>query len=223
MAAERAMRAADQADDPLALASAARAGTHALLAVGRFEEAVELGKNTVEWLRPYLTSDDPAALSLLGMLHLRMSVAAARRSDRSTTMESLQQAQHAAERLGRDDNHWQTSFGPTNVELHRISAFLELGDIDYVVQRGARISADNMPVERRVAHMIHVARALSSATRDEDATQLLLQAEEIAPHLVHRGRAVQDAVRAMYKRTALSGRSSWASLGALAERCGATA
>jgi aminoglycoside phosphotransferase (APT) family kinase protein len=36
IAAERAMQAADDADDPLALASAAWSGTHALLAVGRF-------------------------------------------------------------------------------------------------------------------------------------------------------------------------------------------
>src|SRR3954447_2682582 len=36
IAAERAMYAADQADDPLVLASAARAGTHALLVSGRF-------------------------------------------------------------------------------------------------------------------------------------------------------------------------------------------
>jgi hypothetical protein len=36
IAAERAMAAADLADDPLVLASAARAGTHSLLAVGRY-------------------------------------------------------------------------------------------------------------------------------------------------------------------------------------------
>jgi transcriptional regulator with XRE-family HTH domain len=40
IAAERAMQAADQSDDPLVLASAARSGTHALLAVGRFDDVL---------------------------------------------------------------------------------------------------------------------------------------------------------------------------------------
>jgi transcriptional regulator with XRE-family HTH domain len=43
LAAERAMYAADQSDDPLVLASATRAGTHALLSAGRYDEAMQLG------------------------------------------------------------------------------------------------------------------------------------------------------------------------------------
>ena len=54
IAAERAMYAADQADEPLVLASAARAGTHALLASGRFDDAVELGNTAADWMRPQL-------------------------------------------------------------------------------------------------------------------------------------------------------------------------
>lgn len=64
IAAERAMQAADEADDPLVLASAARSGTHALLAVGRFDDALELGEVAARWLSPRMRSGDPAALSL---------------------------------------------------------------------------------------------------------------------------------------------------------------
>lgn len=67
IAAERAMHAADQADDPLVLASAARAGTHALLAVGRFEDALNLGNTAADWLGPQVANSDPNALSLYGM------------------------------------------------------------------------------------------------------------------------------------------------------------
>src|SRR3954468_17326352 len=96
IAAERAMYAADQADDPLVLASAARAGTHALLASGRFDDAVELGNTAAAWMRPQLVNDDPAALSLLGMLRLRTAVAAARRHDRAATSDLIARAQTAA-------------------------------------------------------------------------------------------------------------------------------
>ena len=223
IAAERAMRAADQADDPLVLASAARAGTHALLASGRFDDAVELGGTAAEWLRSQVRGSDPAALSLLGMILLRTAIAAARRGDRAAALELIDQAQIAADRLGGDANYWQTGFGPRNVALHRFSALLDLGDIDFVVRYGRQFQTDGMPMERRVSHMIDVARALEMATRDEDATQLLLEAEQIAPHIVHRVPGVQRALRSMYRRTALSSRSSWGSLGALAQRCGAIA
>jgi len=108
IAAERAMQAADEADDPLVLASAARSGTHALLAVGRYNEALDLGRTAASWLRARMSADDPEALSLVGMLDLRTAVAAAKKQDRSTATELLDQASVAADRLGRDANFWQT-------------------------------------------------------------------------------------------------------------------
>lgn len=219
IAAERAMYAADQADDPLVLASAARAGTHALLVSGRFDDAVELGNTAAEWMRPQLTDGDPAALSLLGMLRLRTAVAAARHHDRSTTSDLLDRASRAASRLGEDANHWQTGFGPTNVELHRISARLDLGDVDYVVDAGPNIQAEHLPIERQVSHMIDVARALSLVARDQEALGFLLDAEKRAPHLVRHNPLVRETVKDLYRRAAGSGQNSSSPLGGLAERC----
>ena len=76
IAAERALNAAEQSDDPLVLASAARAGTHAFLANGRYDDALSLGTTAAGWLRERMNQRDPAALSLYGMLHLRTAVAA---------------------------------------------------------------------------------------------------------------------------------------------------
>jgi transcriptional regulator with XRE-family HTH domain len=219
IAAERALYAADQADDPLVLASAARAGTHALLVSGRFDDAVELGNTAAEWMRPQLANDDPEALSLLGMLRLRTAVAAARRHDRPATVDLINRARRAATRLGRDANYWQTGFGPTNVELHHMSTMLDLGDVDLVARQGPAVTATNLPVERQVSHMIDVARALSLTAQDDDAVQLLQQAEQLAPHLVRHNPSVREAVKAMYRRAAASGQSSTSPLGGLAERC----
>jgi transcriptional regulator with XRE-family HTH domain len=219
IAAERSMYAADQADDPLVLASAARAGTHALLASGRFDDAVELGNTAAEWMRPQLADNDPAALSLLGMLRLRTAVAAARYNDRGATTDLIARASRAAERLGEDANYWQTGFGPTNVELHRISTHLDLGDVDYVVRVGPDVHAENLPAERRVSHMIDVARALSLVARDEDSTQLLLAAEAIAPHLVRHNPIVRETVKALYRRSSNGGQGASTPLGSFAERC----
>ena len=218
IAAERAMQAADLSDDPLVLASAARAGTHALLAVGRYADALDLGTTASKWLGERLDESDPAALSLYGMLHLRSAFAAGLRHDRSLANELLDRALNAGLRLGRDANYWQTGFGPTNVELHRIAIALELGDVSFVVERGHRMSVQQMPQERRVSLRIDVARGLSLTAQDDEALSELLDAEQDAPQLVRHNPLVREMVRAMHRRApATAGRSS--QLFALAERC----
>lgn len=221
IAAERAMQAADQADDPLVLASAARSGTHALLAVGRYNEALDLGRTAASWLRARMSANDPEALSLVGMLDLRTAVAAAKKQDRSTATELLDQASVAADRLGRDANFWQTGFGPTNVALHRIAAALELGDIAFVVEHGPQVHADHLPTERNVSHRIDLGRAMSLVARDDDALDYLLAAEQRAPQLVRHNASVRETVKTMHRRSPASGRSS--SLMGLVERCRAIA
>ena len=218
IAAERAMYAADQADDPLVLASAARSGTHALLSVGRYDDALQLGVTASEWLGARIRDTDPEALSLLGMLHLRSAVAAARRQDRSTTNDLLSRAEEAASRLGKDGNYWQTGFGPTNVRLHEVSTALDLGDIAFVVERGPTVSTETMPVERAASHRIDVARALSFVAEDDAALSTLLDAERSAPQLVRQSTSVRETVRTMHRRTpSTSARSK--PLRELAERC----
>jgi transcriptional regulator with XRE-family HTH domain len=219
IAAERAMQAADAADDPLVLASAARSGTHALLAVGRFDEALQLGDAAARWLVPRMREGDPAALSLYGMLHLRSAVAAARNQERGVANELLGKAEDAAESLGEDGNYWQTGFGPTNVALHRMSAGLDLGDISFVVDHSVEVDTGGMPVERQVTHMIDHARALSLVAKDEDALQVLLSAEEKSPQLVRHSSTAREVVRTLYRRAPVTGGKKSSLLLALAERC----
>ncbi len=219
IAAERAMHAADQTDDPLVLASAARAGTHALLAAGRFDDALNLGNTAAEWLSRQVAESDPNALSLYGMLQLRTAVAAARHGDRQTAGELLGRAARAASRLGEDANYWHTGFGPTNVELHRLSAALDLGDVAYVVGRGPSVAVDHLPTERGVSHLIDLARALSLVARDDEALDQLLAAEGAAPTLVAHSPVVRETVKAMHRRAPVTGGRKSSALLRLAERC----
>lgn len=219
IAAERAMQAADQADDPLVLASAARAGTHALLAVGRYDEAIELGQAALAWLEPRVLAHDPEALSLVGLLNLRMAVAAARRQDRATASALVRAAAVAADDLGEDGNYWKTGFGPTNVVLHQMSIALDLGDVQQVADRGAVMTVDHMPAERQASHRIDVARALSYVAQDDDAVEQILTAEQVAPQLVRHNPAVREVVRSIYRRSPVTAGSRHSRVLALAERC----
>jgi transcriptional regulator with XRE-family HTH domain len=219
IAAERAMGAADRSDDVLVLASTARAATHALLAVGRFGDAIEMGNSAAAWLAGHVADADPVALSLLGMLHLRTAIAAARLQDRSTATELLDRAGAAADRIGADIDLWHTSFGPTNVELHRLAAALDLGDVAWVVDRGPRVDTSGLPAERRITHLTAFARALTLLARDDQALEVLLAAEREAPALVRHSVEVRETVKVMQRRAPVtSGRRSSALLG-LAHRC----
>lgn len=219
IAAERAMRAADEADDPLVLASAARAATHALLAIGRFEDALSLGETAASWLEPKIADGDPAALSLYGMLHLRTAVSLPdSRTEQPRTACSLEPRRRPI-CWAEDANYWHTGFGPTNVELHRLSAGLDLGDISYVAERGPRVRPENLPAERRVTHMIDVARALSLLAKDSEALHLLLSAERTAPQLVRHNASVRETVKAIHRRAPVTGSRRSSELLALAQRC----
>lgn len=218
LAAERAMRAADESDNPLVLASAARSGTHALLASGRYDDALELGTTTANWLAPQIADHDPAAVSLLGMTYLRAAVAAARHQDRSTTTSLLDRAQTLAESLGTDANWWQTGFGPTNVLLHRLSAELDLDNIAYVVEHG-RIDVDHMPRERSVSYRIDHARGLSLAGQGDEAFAQLRTAERTAPQLVRNNPRVRDTLRTLIKQAPVTSGSRSSEVFIMAQRC----
>jgi transcriptional regulator with XRE-family HTH domain len=219
LAAERAMYAADQSDDPLVLASATRAGTHALLSAGRYDEAMQLGWTAAQFLIDQMDADDPVAQSLLGMLYLRASCAAARHDDRASVTELLDRADEAAERVGFDANFWQTSFGPTNVAMHRLADALELGDVAYVVEHAPGVAVENMPTERAVSHRIDMARAQTMLARDEDALQTLLSAEAEAPQLLRHSASARETVKTLRRRAPVTSRSKSSALLGLAERC----
>lgn len=214
LAAERAVRAADESDDPLVLASAA----HALLANGRYDDAMELGNTASSWLSARVDEADPAALSLLGMIYLRAAIAAARHQDRSTATNLLNRAETLANQLGSNENYWQTSFGPTNVMLHRLSAELDLDNVSYVVEHG-QIDVDHMPPERSVSYRIDYARALSLAGQGDSAFAELRTAGHASPQLVRNNPRVRDTLRDLIKQFPVTAGARSSELFMMAQRC----
>ena len=89
----------------------------------------------------------------------------------------LTEADQAAERLGRDANFLWTAFGPTNVKIHRMTATMELGDVQVALDLGPRVDTHAMPVEQRVRHAIATARAYVRWNCVDEALGLLLSAE----------------------------------------------
>lgn len=73
------------------------------------------------------------------------------------------------------------AFGPTYVAIHRMTTAMELGDVQLAVNLGSRLDASALPVERCVRHALETARAYSAHNRRDDALDVLLEAEQLAP------------------------------------------
>ncbi|TWP53221.1 helix-turn-helix transcriptional regulator [Lentzea tibetensis] len=184
VAAERGLREAEVAGDPVILGSLLRSVAHSLLATGQFVPAVQLVERASEVLRPELSTADGRLLSVYGSLFLAGAMAASRNEDRATTRTFLNEAQHAADRQGSDANHLWTAFGPTNVAIHRVNTAMELGDVQLALDLGPEIDTSALPTERQVRHALDLARAYSLRNRADDALAVVLDAERIAPEQV---------------------------------------
>ena len=186
IAAERGLNSAQQSDNPVVLGSLFRSVAHALHSTGRFQGSVQLVQAAANVLEPQIGSRaDDALLSVYGTLFLTGAVAAARADDRASTTSFLNEASDCAGLLGRDANSMWTAFGPTNVAIHRMTAAMELGDVQVAVDLAPRIDASALPTERRVRHAIETARAYTARNRRDDALRVILDAEQLAPEQIH--------------------------------------
>ncbi|MCQ8829570.1 hypothetical protein [Streptomyces malaysiensis] len=218
-AADRAVMAAERSGDAVAIAGAARHVCDAMFHRGNSREAVEFATATASRHQRDLVRSSQG-LSVLGMLYLKASLAAAHAEHRSDVPGLLEAAGDAAERLGVDGDALWTAFGPTNVSIHRVSALARMHDGADAVAAAAQIEQTGLsalPRERRAAHLVDVARGLTQAGRREEAVTKLLEAEREAPEEVHcrpRTRRLVEDLRL------LGAGSAEGPLRGLAGRCG---
>ncbi|MGH3468071.1 MAG: helix-turn-helix domain-containing protein [Thermocrispum sp.] len=184
MAAERGLAAAQQADNTAITGSLFRSVAFALLSTGRHQPAMQLVESAADFLQPALTDDDAELHSVYGMLFLAGSMAASRSEDRARTSGYLREAEESAARVGGDSNYLWTAFGPTNVAIHRVNTAMELGDAQLAADIGPGVNTDGLPIERRVRHLLDVARAFNQTGRRADAIATVLDAERMAPEQV---------------------------------------
>jgi transcriptional regulator with XRE-family HTH domain len=182
IAADRGLRAAEESGDLLVIGCLLRAVVHALLAVGKYDDAIRVAAAADNILTE--PTGTPTMLSVYGTLQLGASMAAARAGDRSTTRDFLRRAADCAALLGGDRNEMWTAFGPTNVAVHRVATAMELGDVQTAVEQGPRVDTSQLPTERHVRHSLEVARALTAWNRVPEALDIVLDVEQLAPEQV---------------------------------------
>ena len=184
LAADRSIAVSQRAGDQLLAGIASYRVGSALLALGRARPSLEVNVNIANRLATGFETNSPERLSVYGMLLLNGAMAAARIGDSATVRDLVCGAEQAASALGGDYNHYWTSFGPTNVQLHRAHAAVELGDGRAAVDLYERIDNEGfhaMLPERRAQYYLDIARGYSQIGDIEKASEMLLEGDRLAP------------------------------------------
>jgi transcriptional regulator with XRE-family HTH domain len=217
LVADRAIRAAEVADDPHRLAAARWNLAHVLLAERQAEGAEDVAMGGAAALAPLVRADDVEATALYGALTLLGAVASVRQGEVWTARERVRDAAPLAERTGERNASW-TAFGPTNVAMYAVSVEVEAGEAAEALRLAERVDHDRSPsIERRVAFLLEEAKAYAQRREFASALVVLQTARREAPEDV----AYRPAAHRLLRTVIEHGRRGVATEAArLAERVG---
>jgi transcriptional regulator with XRE-family HTH domain len=205
LAADRSIAVAARAGDQLLAGTASYRVGSALLALGRARPALEVNVNVANRLAPGdARPATPQLVSIYGMLLLQGAMAAARIGDSATVRDLLSGADAAARALGGNHNYYWTSFGPTNVDLHRAAAMVELGEGGLAVQTHEHLDKAGfaaMLPERRAHHYVDLARGLAQVGDFERASEMLLEGDRLAPSEIRCRPVAHEVLSDVLRRT----------------------
>ncbi|NGN63156.1 helix-turn-helix transcriptional regulator [Streptomyces sp. A7024] len=221
IAADRAIRAAEESGDPLAVGAGVFRLAQAFVRLQRLDQAEYAARNAVQVIELHV-ADRPAApeeLSVIGSLHLALALVYARGSRRPEARAEIEAARLAARALGADRNDYNLEFGPTNCEIQAVSTAVELGDAGEALDVGLDLDPTELSPERQARLYLDLGRAHVQRRHPGEALDCLLRAEELAPETVRSHVAARAAIREL---VLIAGRSAPPELLDLAERADAT-
>jgi transcriptional regulator with XRE-family HTH domain len=206
LAADRSIAVSQRAGDQLLAGIATYRVALALLALGRARPALEVNVNIANRLAPDGNGNaaTPERLSVYGMLLLQGAMSAARIGDSATVRDLLSAAEDAARSIGSDQNHYWTSFGPTNVMLHRAAAMVELGEGRAAIETHERIDGDGFAAllpERRAHHFLDIARGYAQVGDVDRASEMLLEGDRLAPSEIRCRPIAREVLSDVLRRT----------------------
>ncbi|TDC10466.1 XRE family transcriptional regulator [Nonomuraea longispora] len=220
LAADRAMRFAEESADPLMTAWAYWSLGQSMLSDDMHQIAYDIARRGLDVLEPHVADGDERHRKALGALHLLAAVGAARSGDDDEARERLRgPATQLAERVREGSDCYDLAFfGPTNVAIHMASIENDAGRPDAVLRIADDIDLRRTPsIERRTTHLGHVARACEDLGDDAASLLHLLRLERESPEELDHKPLLREMVRALARRA----RPSWApEVRFLAERHG---
>lgn len=199
LAADRATRSGEDADDPLRLAVSRWNLAQVLLADGQPSGAEAVAAHAAEALGSRL-ADDLDAVAMHGALLLVAAISAVRQGDVWRARDKVRAAEVLARRTGERNALW-TAFGPTNVAMHAVSVEVEAGAAADGLRLAEQIRHDRSPsIERRVAFLLEQAKGHTQRRDYGSALVLLTAAEREAPQDVQHRPAARALLHTLVQR-----------------------
>jgi transcriptional regulator with XRE-family HTH domain len=199
---DRAMRYAEETEDPLVIAAATWSLAHCMISDDMPAGSLEVAMKGRAALEPLLPDGTPEHFSLYGGLLLVAAIASLRTGDPWRARELLREPAHkAALRVGDGHNYHQTVFGPTNVAIHMVSVEHEQGEITEALRLADDVDISQIPsLERQTSHLYQVARCYECRNNDAAVFVHLKMAERICPQDFQHTRVVRSMVTTLVKR-----------------------
>ncbi|MFE3190656.1 helix-turn-helix domain-containing protein [Nocardia sp. NPDC059240] len=180
MSGDRAMNAAQDADNPHAMAAAAWYVNHVYRDAGEEHEArVQLANQMCALLSPDKQGPD---LALWGLLRLAMALSYAKIGREGDALRHWDEADRAARALGDDYVHPWLIFGRAMVDAYMITIQADLMHSGYAIAQAARVELGAMPsATRRSFHTAETARAHHMRDEPLATVALLTKANRESP------------------------------------------
>jgi transcriptional regulator with XRE-family HTH domain len=199
---DRAMRYAEETEDPLLIAAATWSLAHSMISDDMPAGSLDVAMKGSEALAPLLPDGTPELFSLYGGLLLVAAIASLRTGDQWRARELLRDPAHrAAQRVGEGHNYHQTVFGPTNVAIHLVSIEHELGQVPEALRLADDVDIARVAsLERQTSHLYQVARCYECRNNDPAVFVHLAMAERLCPQDFQHDRGVRGMVSTLVKR-----------------------
>ncbi|WP_454198399.1 helix-turn-helix domain-containing protein [Nocardia sp. Marseille-Q1738] len=180
MSGDRAMTAAQDADDPYAMAAAAWYVNHVYRDAGEQHDArVALAHEVSGLLSPDKAGND---LALWGLLRLAMALSYAKVGREGDALRYWDEADRAARALGDEYHHPWLIFGRPMVDAYMITIQADLMHPGYAIQQAGKVDLTTMPsATRRSFHTAEIARAHHMRDESPAAVSLLTKAHKESP------------------------------------------
>jgi hypothetical protein len=182
LVADRCMHAAQQADQPLALAGASWVLGNVYRVTGREDEALALVAEAAGLLEPRLNEDGAdETRGMWGALQLHAAVTHAGLGREGDALHSWDQGADMAGRLPTGYAHPWTVFGRPNVDVHAVSVHAYLRKGGRAIDEAERVDPDTVPsLERRSRLWLEVARSYHQRKDTLAALTLLRRACDVS-------------------------------------------
>jgi transcriptional regulator with XRE-family HTH domain len=195
---------AAQSGDPVKKAFASWVRTTSLMRLGAYDAGLRILEQSLDEVDPG-SNDDASALRMVGSLHLRSAILAARANRSDEAVAHVAEARQAAAHTGADtDNDWRNlAFGKTNVEIHAVASAVESGDGPRALTLADELRFSDDVVRRlpiRVGHHhMDVARAQLWQGKTEGALLSLEKAKQFAPQQTRHHPTTREVTRMLVR------------------------